>query len=58
MYLKEVKRVQKGVQGEQMRVEDRDETMLVEKKTVMHRWAEHFNKLLNVRTVCRRAFCR
>ena len=48
MFWKEVKRVRKGVQGEEMRVKDRDGNMLVEGKAVRHRWAEYFDELLNV----------
>ena len=48
MFWKEVKRVRKGVQGEELRVKDRDGTMLVEGKAVRQRWAEYFDELLNV----------
>ena len=40
MFWKEVKRVRKGLQGEETRVKDRDGNMLVEGKAVRHRWAE------------------
>ena len=39
MFLKEVKRVRKGVQGEEVRVKDKDGNMLVEGKAVRHKWA-------------------
>ena len=47
MFRKEVKKVRKGVQGEEMKVKDRDGNMLVEEKTVRHRRAENFDELLN-----------
>ena len=47
MFWKEVKRMRKGVQGEEMRVNDRDGNMLVVGKAVKHRWAEYFDELLN-----------
>ena len=40
MFCKEVKRVRKGVQEEEMRVKNRDGHMLVDGKAVRHRWAE------------------
>ena len=45
---KKVKRVRKGVQGEEITVRDMDGNMLVEVKAVKHRWAEYFDDLLNV----------
>ena len=48
MFLKEVKRVQKGEQGEEMRVKDRDRNMLIEGKAARRRWSEYFEELLNV----------
>ena len=43
-----MKREQKGVHGEEMRVKDWDGYMLVEGKAVRYRWAEYFDELLNV----------
>ena len=48
MFWKEVKRVWKGVQGEEMRVKDSDGNILVEGKAVRRRWAKYFDELLNV----------
>ena len=48
MFWKEVRRVLKGVQGEEKRVKDKVGNMLVERKAVRHRWAEFFDELLNV----------
>ena len=45
MFWKEVKRVRKGEQEEEMRVKDRDGIMLVEFR---HGWDENFDELLNV----------
>ena len=45
---KEVKRVLKRVQGEEMRVKDKDGNMLMERNAVRLRWAENFGKLFNV----------
>ena len=38
MFWKEVKRVRKGVQREEMRVEDRNGNIVVEGKAVRHSW--------------------
>ena len=43
MFWREVTRERKGVQGEEMRVNDRDGNMLVEGKAVRHRWAKYFD---------------
>ena len=48
MFWKEVKRVRKGEQGEDIRAKDRDKNMLIEGKAVRRRWAEYFEELLNV----------
>ena len=48
MFWKEVKRMQKGVQGEEMRVKDRDGNMLVVGNVFRRRQAEYFDLLLNV----------
>ena len=48
MFLEEVKRVRTGIQGEEMRVKDRDGNMRAEGKAVTNRRAEYFAELLNV----------
>ena len=48
MFWREVKRIRKGVLGDEMRIKNRDGNMLVERKKVRHRWAEYFDELLNM----------
>ena len=48
MFWKEVKRLRKGEQGEEMRVKDREGNMLIEGKAAKRRWAEYFEELLSV----------
>ena len=48
MFWIEVKRVLNGEQGEEMRVKDMDENILIEGKAARRRWAKYFEDLLNV----------
>ncbi|KAK7907805.1 hypothetical protein WMY93_016417 [Mugilogobius chulae] len=48
MFWKEVKRVRKGVSGREERVKTEDGRMLNEGNEVRKRWAEYFERLLNV----------
>uniref|UniRef100_A0A8C8DHP6 ribonuclease H n=1 Tax=Oryzias sinensis TaxID=183150 RepID=A0A8C8DHP6_9TELE len=48
MFWKEVKRVRKGVSGREEKVKTEDGRMLNEGNAVRKRWAEYFERLLNV----------
>ena len=48
MFWKEVKRLRGGASGKEERVKAEDGRMLIEKDAVRKRWAEYFERLLNV----------
>jgi len=48
MFWKEVKRTRKGTSGKEERVKAENGRLLIEKDAVRKRWAEYFERLLNV----------